>query len=83
MAKWAVTDKKVAVRLVCAIFRVSQCCYYYENRLNTENARIEEKILRLTGATQDGEFANAMSVPGSKVFAGVSNGGVAFNAECP
>ncbi len=48
LAKWAVMNKEISIRLACEIFRISQCCYCYENRLNTENAKIEEKLLALT-----------------------------------
>ena len=48
LAKCAVSDKKISIRLACEIFRISETCYRYEHRLNTENAKIEEKLLALT-----------------------------------
>lgn len=48
LAKCAVSDKEISIRLACEIFRISETCYRYERRLNAENAKIEEKLLALT-----------------------------------
>lgn len=48
MAQWAVEHKQASIRLACATFSISQSCYYYQPRLNDENAEIADWLLRLT-----------------------------------
>ena len=48
IAKWAVSEKQVSIRLACATFNISQHCYRYQPLLNTENEEIAEWLLQLT-----------------------------------
>lgn len=48
MARWAVDQKQVSIRLACATFNISQTCYRYQPKLNDENAEIADWLLRLT-----------------------------------
>ncbi len=48
MAQWVVNSMQVSIRVACAAFGVSESCYRYECRLNDENAKIADWLLRLT-----------------------------------
>ncbi len=48
MARWAVDQKQISIRLACATFSISQTCYRYQPRLSDENAEIADWLLRLT-----------------------------------
>ena len=48
MAKAAVTNKSISVRLACAIFVVSETCYRYQAKLSGENSLIADWLVRLT-----------------------------------
>ena len=48
MAKAAVADKDVSIKLACAVFGVSEACYRYQPKLSTENAEIADHLVRLT-----------------------------------
>jgi len=48
MAKRAVEEKNITVRLACKAFRISESCYRYEAKLNEENALIADWLIRLT-----------------------------------
>ena len=50
MAQRAVAEKGISIRLACATFRVSDTCYRYQAKLNSENALIADWLLRLTTA---------------------------------
>jgi putative transposase len=48
MAKKAVSQHQVSIRLACEIFSVSQTCYRYETKHNAENELIANWLIRLT-----------------------------------
>ena len=48
MAKRAVQERQISIRLACEIFSVSETCYRYEAKRNHENEQIAEWLLRLT-----------------------------------
>ena len=48
MAKRAVEDKGISVRLSCWLFSISQTCYRYQAKLSDENAQIADWLVRLT-----------------------------------
>lgn len=48
MAKEVVAKRGLSIGLACRIFAISQCCYRYESRKNTENEQIADWLLRLT-----------------------------------
>ena len=48
MAQKAVRDNNIPIRLACAIFSVSETCYRYEAKHNTENEQIANWLIRLT-----------------------------------
>lgn len=48
MAKDTVRQKRIAVRLACQIFSVSETCYRYEAKRNVENEAIADWLLRQT-----------------------------------
>ena len=48
MAKIAVQEKGLSVRLACRAFGISETCYRYQAKLSTENALIADWLLRLT-----------------------------------
>ena len=48
MARWAVHQKQISIRLACETFSVSQTCYRYQPRMSDENAEIADWLLRLT-----------------------------------
>lgn len=48
MAIKVVTTMAISVRFACAIFGISETCYRYSSKLNTENDLIADWLLRLT-----------------------------------
>jgi putative transposase len=48
VARWAVEEKGLSIRLACEAFGLSESGYRYQPKLNTENARIADWLLRLT-----------------------------------
>ena len=48
MAAWAVRHKGISVRLACTAFAVSQTCYRYQPRQQTDNQVIANWLVRLT-----------------------------------
>ena len=48
MAKKAVEEKGVSIRLACTIFKVSERCYRYVGKLSDENRLVAEWLIRLT-----------------------------------
>lgn len=50
IAKWAVQEKQVSIRLACATFGMSQRCYRYQPLLKKENEDIADWLLRLTSS---------------------------------
>jgi len=48
MAKRAVEDKGITIRLACKAFSISESCYRYEAKLNEENILIADWLIRLT-----------------------------------
>ena len=56
MAKEAVVQSGISVRLACDVFTVSESCYRYEARRNAENARIADWLTRLTDNNRNWGF---------------------------
>ena len=48
MAKEVVAQRGLSIRLACQVITVSESCYRYEAKLNTENEQIADWLLRLT-----------------------------------
>lgn len=48
MARWAVEEKGLSIRLACEAFGLSESGYRYQPKLNAQNVRISEWLLRLT-----------------------------------
>ena len=48
MAKRAVSEYGLSIRLACSIFAISQTCYRYQAKLGGDNALIADWLLRLT-----------------------------------
>ena len=48
LAKQAVTDKAIRIRLACETYGISETGYRYPAKLNDENAVIADWLLRLT-----------------------------------
>ena len=48
MARWAVEEKGLSIRLACEAFGLSESGYRYQPQLNAENAKIAEWLQRLT-----------------------------------
>jgi len=48
IAQWAVTTKKISIRMACSTFSISQTCYYYQPLLSDENEEIADWLLKLT-----------------------------------
>ena len=48
MAKRAVQERNISIRLACQLFQISQTCYRYEAQRNIENEQIANWLIRLT-----------------------------------
>jgi putative transposase len=56
MAKQMVQERRVPIRVACAVFDISESCYRYEAKLSTENEEIAEWLLRITGCHRNWGF---------------------------
>jgi putative transposase len=56
VARWAVEEKGLSIRLACEAFGLSESGYRYQPKLNAENARIAEWLLRLTETQRNWGF---------------------------
>lgn len=56
MAKRAVEQHGISIRLACDLFQVSQTCYRYEAKLNAENELIADWLVRLTANKKNWGF---------------------------
>ena len=48
MAKYAVEQRCIPIRVACAAFVVSESCYRYASKQNAENQEIANWLMRLT-----------------------------------
>ena len=48
MAKKAVSSSRASIRLACCAFTISETCYLYESKLQSENEIIADWLIRLT-----------------------------------
>lgn len=48
IARWAVAERQISIKLACITFSISQTCYRYKPLLNNENEEIADWLLRLT-----------------------------------
>jgi putative transposase len=48
MAKHAVEQKGITIRVACEAFRVSESCYRYASKHSAENEEIANWLVRLT-----------------------------------
>jgi putative transposase len=48
MAKKAVTERGVCIRVACQAFGISESCYRYERKLDAENAEVANWLMKLT-----------------------------------
>lgn len=56
MAKKAVLHSGLSIRQACATFSVSVCCYRYERKLSSDNARIADLLLGLAQSQRNWGF---------------------------
>ena len=56
MAKQAVFERKMSIRLSCSAFGISEACYRYRPKLSDENAEIADWLIRLTHNQKDWGF---------------------------
>lgn len=56
MAKRTVSQERLNIRQACEAFDVSECCYRYERKLLSDNARIAELLLGLTQSQRNWGF---------------------------
>lgn len=50
MAQSVVARDRISVRLACQVFGISETCYRYQPKLDSENAEVADWLLRLTQA---------------------------------
>ncbi len=48
MARQAVKQRKISIRLACKTYGISETCYRYRARLSDDNRIIADLLLRLT-----------------------------------
>lgn len=56
MARQVVQQRRVSIRMACAVFGISESCYRYQAKLNTENEEIADWLLRITGCHRNWGF---------------------------
>ena len=50
MAKSVVARDRISIRLACQVYGISETCYRYQPKLDSENAEVADWLLRLTQA---------------------------------
>ncbi len=69
MAKEAVSDRQVSVRLTSLLFAVSETCYRYQPKRSRESAVIADWLIRLTHKQRNwGAGLCSLYLPNVKVF---------------
>ena len=63
MAKKAVTDRGVCIKVVCDAFRISESCYRYERKRDAENDEAATWLIRLTDNPSKLGLWPVLSVP--------------------
>ena len=56
MAVTAVRERRVCVRLACEAFRISESCYRYERKLDSDNEAIATWLIKLTDNNRNWGF---------------------------
>ena len=56
MASRAVAEKGVSIALACTAFGISQSCYRYQAKLQPENVRIADWLIRITDNNRNWGF---------------------------
>jgi putative transposase len=56
VARWAVEEKGLSIRLACEAFGLSESGYRSQPKLNAENAKIAEWLQRLTESQRNRGF---------------------------
>lgn len=56
MARWAVAQRSATIGLACQAFRISQTCYRYQGKLNTENGLNADWLVRITTNQRNWRF---------------------------
>lgn len=56
LARQAVEDKAISIRLACEAFGVSETCFRYQARLSTENEEVADWLIRLTANQRNWGF---------------------------
>ena len=56
MARQAINDHQVTVRLACQAFKISETCYRYDPKLSSENELIADWLLRITATHKQWGF---------------------------
>ena len=60
MAKKAVTERGVCIRVACEAFRISESCYRYERKLDAENDEVANWLIRLTDNHRNWGFGHGI-----------------------
>ena len=75
MAKEAVKDRGIPIRVGCAAFGISEACYRYSPRLSSENKEIADHLLRLTHNQRNWGFGLCfLYLRNVRVTCGTTNG---------
>jgi putative transposase len=56
MARKAVQERGISIRVVCSAFAMSETCYRYQAKLSDKNAEIVDWLLRLTNTHRSWGF---------------------------
>ncbi|XUP36442.1 IS3 family transposase (plasmid) [Xanthomonas axonopodis pv. vasculorum] len=56
MTRWAVEGGRAAIRHACRTFEASETCFRYQAKVNEDNARIADWLIRLTTAYRNWGF---------------------------
>lgn len=56
MARWAVEHRRATIKVACFAFSISETCYRYQAKLNSENDVIADWLIRLTTSQRNWGF---------------------------
>ena len=82
MAKQAIHDHRVTVRLACQAFKISETCYRYDPKLSSENELIADWLLRLTTTHKQWGFGLCfMYLRNTKALNGITSVCIVFTSS--
>lgn len=60
IVQYSVANRQISIRIVCRWFQISETCYRYESKLNTENEYIARLLIKLANDENSSDWGFGM-----------------------